>query len=46
MEEMLKLSNTNLEEMKNNDNFIQAENGEWYYIIDEENKKYKKINSL
>ena len=46
MEEILKLSNTNLEEMKNNDNFIQAENGEWYYIIDEENKKYKKINSL
>ncbi len=45
MEEMLKLSNTNLEEMKNNDNFIQA-NGEWYYIIDEEKQIYKKINSL
>ena len=42
---MLSLANTNLEEMKNNDNFIQA-NGQWYYIIDEEKKIYKKINSL
>ena len=42
---MLNLANTNLEEMKNNDNFIQA-NGQWYYIIDEEKKIYKKINSL
>lgn len=42
---MLNLANTNLEEMKNNDNFIQA-NGQWYYIIDEEKQIYKKINSL
>ena len=46
IENMLSLSNTNLEQMKNNDNFIQAENGDWYYIIDEENKKYKKIKSF
>jgi len=42
---MLNLANTNLEQMKNNDNFIQA-NGQWYYIIDEEKQIYKKINSL
>lgn len=45
MEEMLKLSNANLKEMENSDNFVLAENNEWYYIIDEKNKKYRKIKS-
>ena len=45
MEEMLKLSNANLKEMENSDNFVLAENNEWYYIIDEKNKKYRKIRT-
>ena len=40
--EMLDLANVNLTEMESSENFIQV-NGNWYYIVDEENKIYQPL---
>jgi len=42
LEEMVNLSNANESDMANNPNFVQV-NDVWYYIVDKDQKIYKKL---
>jgi hypothetical protein len=42
LEEMVNLSNANESEMANNPNFVQV-GDVWYYIVDKDQKIYKKL---
>ena len=42
LQEMVDLSNANESEMANNPNFVEV-NGAWYYIVDKDQKIYKKL---